>query len=1213
MLVNTKFKPLAVLVCMLLVLLALVCGSQMEADAATYTGSCGAEGDNVTYTIDTETGVLTISGTGAMADYDSYSSTPWCSNIRLIKTVVITEGVTRVGSYAFSGCGRMTDVTISDSVTSIGKNAFSDCIGLTTVIMGDSVTSIGNSAFSFCVSLTNIKMSDGIKNIGEYAFHYCIGLTSIVIPKGINNIDRYAFVSCYRLAEVINRSSFNIIPGNDTFGGVAENAIEVHNGEIKIINVNDYLFYTFNNTNYLLSYTGTDKDLVLPDDYNGETYQINNCAFYESDITSLIMSNGVTRIGENAFFECGKLTTLVIGDNVTTIASYAFTGCNGLTTVTIPESVTGIGFSAFYCCYGLTGVNFEATDGWWLGYHEMDTSGIEIPADDLYYPSSALDCLMNIYDGYYWHRTVPHSHKYVGTVTAPTCTKGGYTTYACECGASYVASYTDKLAHVYNEELICDRCGHDAALGRGTCGNDLTWILTQEGVLTVSGTGAMMNVDPHSVPWYSLRSYVKTVVINDGVTSVGSYAFAICKNLTDVTIPDSVKRIEAYAFYDCYLISGVTIPDSVTSIGDCAFYSCSSLTSVTIPNGVTIIGGSAFSCCDSMTSVTIGDNVTSIGDYAFSGCIRLSSVTMGDGVTSIGAEAFASCFNLKSVVIPRGVTSIGNNAFDYCYRLAEVINRSSLNIVPGKETYGEVAYYAVEVHSGESKIVNVNDYLFYTYNGINYLLCYIGNDTVLFLPDSYNGENYQVYNNAFYDTYVISVTISNGVIGIGLRAFENFNLKSVVFETSDGWWVATDPWTNTGDTAISATLLSDPSTAVRYLNSTYVGFGWYRIVSHSHEYTSVIIAPTCTEAGYTTYTCECGDSYVADEVAALGHNFVSLVTAPTCTTQGFTTYVCRVCYGGYAGDFVDMIAHEYTDGYCAICGKAEPLADGLFAWQLTKDGVLIISGKGAMPNYGVDDVPWSAYKTQILKVVIDEGITTVGRCAFYGCTKLRSVSLPSTLTKISEYAFYDCRLLNEIVITEGVTEIGAFAFRRCDALTVEFCVSYGWHAGDIVLSATEIVNMGSDYLTLGYYKEVWIRDTMAEEEAVDGYFVVGGMCNTEVKWTLTYIDDAKTKMKLTVSGNGAMPDYGTGAAPWYEYLNAIIEIEVCGGVTNIGRCAFYGLKFVKNVTIADGIESIGDYAFNGCFSLMSIEIPDSVTYISESAFTKTGLEVVPTV
>ena len=255
MLVNTKFKPLAVLVCMLLVLLALVCGSQMEADAATYTGSCGAEGDNVTYTIDTETGVLTISGTGAMADYDSYLSTPWCSNIRLIKTVVITEGVTRVGSYAFSGCGRMTDVTISDSVTSIGKNAFSDCIGLTTVIMGDSVTSIGNSAFSFCVSLTNIKMSDGIKNIGEYAFHYCIGLTSIVIPKGINNIDRYAFVSCYRLAEVINRSSFNIIPGNDTFGGVAENAIEVHNGESKIINVNDYLFYTCNNTNYLLSYT----------------------------------------------------------------------------------------------------------------------------------------------------------------------------------------------------------------------------------------------------------------------------------------------------------------------------------------------------------------------------------------------------------------------------------------------------------------------------------------------------------------------------------------------------------------------------------------------------------------------------------------------------------------------------------------------------------------------------------------------------------------------------------------------------------------------------------------------------------------------------------------------------------------------------------------------------------------------------------------------
>ena len=102
-------------------------------------------------------------------------------------------------------------------------------------------------------------------------------------------------------------------------------------------------------------------------------------------------------------------------------------------------------------------------------------------------------------------------------------------------------------------------------------------------------------------------------------------------------------------------------------------------------------------------------------------------------------------------------------------------------------------------------------------------------------------------------------------------------------------------------------------------------------------------------------------------------------------------------------------------------------------------------------------------------------------------------------------------------------------------------------------------------------------------------------------------------MKLTISGNGIMSKYGTGTTPWHEYRDAIVEIEVCEGVTNIGRCAFYNLTKVTKVTLHEGLTSIDAHAFNSCKALKEITIPTTVTFIDESAFTKTGLTVIPTV
>ena len=159
----------------------------------------------------------------------------------------------------------------------------------------------------------------------------------------------------------------------------------------------------------------------------------------------------------------------------------------------------------------------------------------------------------------------------------------------------------------------------------GTCGaegdgSNLTWTLDSDGVLTISGTGAMKEYDPYKAPWYGSSSRVKSAVIAEGVTSIGGKAFLDCTSLTSVTIPDSVTSIGKQAFMYCTSLTGVTIPDSVTSIGSSAFSYCKSLTSVTIPNSVTSIGGQTFMGCSSLTSVTIPNSVTSIGGCSFMDC-----------------------------------------------------------------------------------------------------------------------------------------------------------------------------------------------------------------------------------------------------------------------------------------------------------------------------------------------------------------------------------------------------------------------------------------------------------------------------------------------------------------------------------------------------------------------------------------------------------------
>ena len=174
----------------------------------------------------------------------------------------------------------------------------------------------------------------------------------------------------------------------------------------------------------------------------------------------------------------------------------------------------------------------------------------------------------------------------------------------------------------------------------GTCGDNLQWKLTDEGVLTITGTGKMKNYSGSSRLWSAYKNVIKQVIIDDGVTTIGYSAFYRCSSLTSVTIPISVTEIGVGAFSGCSSLTSVTIPNSVTEIGVGAFSYCSSLTSVTIPSSVTTIWDSAFYRCSSLTSVTIPSSVTTIWHSAFTHCKNIKQIT-SEAVTPPGCYRYA--------------------------------------------------------------------------------------------------------------------------------------------------------------------------------------------------------------------------------------------------------------------------------------------------------------------------------------------------------------------------------------------------------------------------------------------------------------------------------------------------------------------------------------------------------------------------------------------
>ena len=646
-------------------------------------GTCG---ENLTWKLSDE-GELTIEGIGAM------TSTPWSIYSEQVSTVTIGEGVTNIGEWAFGYYPNLTSITIPASVTTIGGAAFMNCSSLASVTIAENsqLVSIGSPAFKNCSNLTSFTLPASVTSIGndafwgtgltsfiipensqlatigDWAFNGSAGLTTISFPASLTSIGYYAFNTCNFTSITCNAvtppSINNSFPSTD-----ASALVYVPAASIEVYKAAEG-WNKF--TNWMIASGTCGENLTWKLSDEGEltiegigAMTSTPWSIYSEQVSTVTIREGVTNIGEWAFGYYPNLTSITIPASVTTIGGSAFRDCSSLASVTIAENsqLVSIGSPAFKNCSNLTSFTLPASvtsignDTFWgtglTSFIIPENSQLATIGDWAFNGSAGLTTisfpasLTSI--GYYAFNTCNFTSITCNAVTPPSINNSFPSTDASALVYVPAASIeVYKAAEGWNKFT-------NWMIASGTCGENLTWKLSDDGELVIEGTGTMYNYSNNpAAPWHSYRSLIKSVRIKDGVTSIGSWAFAQCSALTDVSIAESVTSIGGDAFRECRILEEVILPTGLTQLGTGVFLYCDALISIIVPEGVTIIGSDTFEFCPNLNSITFPGGLTEIGPWALKGANKLASITCkATTPPSIGNDAFGGVNSSIPVYVP---------------------------------------------------------------------------------------------------------------------------------------------------------------------------------------------------------------------------------------------------------------------------------------------------------------------------------------------------------------------------------------------------------------------------------------------------------------------------------------------------------------------------------------------------------------------------------
>ena len=1140
------------------VVIGLLC-SCLGVRAEKKTGSCGT---NLTWTLDTETMALTISGTGTMKEFENLS--PWdeyCeSNSTFPKSLTIEDGVTGISRYAFQYCQEVSNLYIPKSLTNISQGAFArsdfqsiivaednpvydsreNCnaiihtttntlhIGSTSTIIPSSVTAIGSQSFMACGNLVSLDIPQTVTSMGDNVFPDCWNLSSIVIPEGVTKIGSMMFYNCTAL-----------------------------------------------------------KSATIPE--------------------------GVTSIAESAFANCSSLASITIPKSVTNLGNSIFEGCIKLSeiwmlpttppsfsksTVFVPSNTKIIVPAASYDAY--------CNAPYWSGMKSQIVANpservITIEAQDaqsalqealgesdlLSITGLTISGTINSYD-FEFLRTkmtklahldlsqasvVYNEHRHYETFNTYDNQFPAYAFYNCS-----------NLVSISLPEGV-DRISHSAFMG---CSN-LTSIIIPDNLQYIepfafNGCSNLSSIDiPNDVSVISESAFegcgkLTEIVLPGNITFIDKNLFKGCSGLTSILIPSAVTSIRSGAFSGCIELKEITLNNSLTTVEWNVFQNCTSLTSIAIPSSVTSLNWSAFAGCSNLTRIDISDlskwiaikfdglatsyyslylndnlltdlvipsGITTIGDNTFACCNSITSVSLPEGITSIGEFAFGAMLGLKAVTIPSTVTNIGKEAF-YCCDNLKVIN--FLSATPPAIFGIQIAPYTTEF------VVPASSYDAYCSapNWSSLKERIMKNDTpkrTVYLQAASSKSALQEMIGEENLQYITHLTITGTVNSYDFQVIRKKMPSLTHLDMGKA--------NMTGSTYISYTFEFCTNLTSISLPEGVTSIGSYAF-NGCTSLASISLPEGVTSIGSYAF----GDCSALVELHLLGTTPPALTstyfvpTNPTIfivTAKAYDAY----CAAPYWADIKDRITTDALRTQSVELTAAKDKSD--LQVQIGDDKLrfvtdLTISGtinsydfmilRNKMPllrhlDLSQANIVANSYEHYTGYHTEDNIFPAYG---LYNCN-LITLSFPANIKSIEIHGLSSNDYLREISIHEGVTSIGSSAFYGCSSLTS--------------------VNLPEGVTSIGS----------------NAFYGCSGLSSISLPESVTSI------------GNSA-----------FSNCTSLSSISLPESLTSIGLSAFSDCSSLTSVKLSPNLKTIGSSAFNDCSKLTEIHIPASVRRIGDDAF-----------
>lgn len=1126
-----------------------------------------------------------------------------------LTAVSVPETLTILGDSAFSDCTGLREINVKEGMTTIGSSAFSGCISLVQVSLPETLRAIESYAFSSCSSLSEMALPDGVEKLGYCVFQNCAELSTINYPVGLTTVDDYSssygsrlFYGCTKLTKITVPEGVTAVP-DWMFSG--SNDLQEVNLPVTLVSIGNNAFmncYGLKSVSFKENietigsggFTGCTglTDVSMPKSLTTlGSYAFSGC----TGLREVALNNGLKVIRNNTFEGCTGLKQIVLPETLTEIESYGFLGCTSLKSVRLPDGVEKLGCCVFQNCTKLSYINYPASlttvddysysYGARLFYGCPELQEIRVPEGVTSIPLWTFSGSENLKEV-----LLPGTLTEIGEYAFSNCTGlekvwVGQTVSAIEsnafqnCPSLTIHGVSDSYAETYAQErkipFSTEPMTYDMAsisgkvidgLGKGIAGVSVS--------LYNKTTGKMLEI-------YDTDENGEWICETARVGHVYRIRYHHPRYKTDRDTFECVIGQDGNVLANVALelimsgteTAGTDFTVRILNGTYCAVTGYTGNdTEIVIPDEigsriVQSIDSDAFRDKKDLKSIVLPGRLETIKGGAFYGCVNLEYVGFNDSLKTIGGNAFEGCSSLSEIRLSNTVTSLGNSAFAYCTQVTSLRLPDSLT--------------AIEA---------------YAFNGCT------GLSDVL-LPESVKKLGYCVFQDC---SELVSVNYPRSLDTVeyygstyGARLFYGCTKLNRI-EVPEG--VTKIPaWTFSGSTDIEDVIL--PSTLVSIGSDAFRGCSGLEKMRFNEGLKTIESGAFASCTSLTVVS-------MPDTLNGLRYSAFSDCKGlrEVALNEGLETIGGNAFYGCTSlvqvGLPVTLRAIEsYAFSGCASLSKMT-LPDGV-----EKLGYCVFQNCPELVsvNYPASlkavEYSSSSYGSRLFygcpklrKITVPKGVTAIPDWTFSGSNDLQEVELPATLVNIGSNAFMGCSGLKGVSFTENLEAIGSGAFSGCAGLiavtTPETLKSLGYAAfsdctglQEVVLKEGLITVESSVFNGCTGLAYVSLPKTLT---AIESYAFSG--CSSLTKMTLP---NSVEKLGYCVFQNCtqlASVNYPVSLATVDSYSSSY------------GARLFYGCTKLKKIIVPDGVSSIPDGTFSGSAELKEVTLPDTLTDIGYSAF-----------